>query len=531
MKLLKKADHIRIYGFLTGAVCVLAALILLLLSYYSVTGTWLERGYMGLESVFMQDSPAKQILMVAALVIAALIGNFIWKKLFSKCENKAAFAVLILTSAAMLLAGTKFLMHHPYYPIGDQVNTFFGGVYAAREGYSQQYLMFKPGGYFGIYPQQKGLAYLYMILYKVFGNDLLAVMRLLHLVYPQVILFAGFGALRKEKMPAFARVIFCVLVLTCIPLYLYIPYMYGDLPSTSFSFCCMYFTAAFLERGQIRYVFPLCIFAALAVLVRMQIWIFIIAMVITLCLEAIRRKKVRMILASVCVVVSVLLATSSVQKYYDSVSGYGHVEGVPSLCWVAMGLQMSGNNPGVYNRYNQGTFESNGFDPDKTALIAKEDIRNSIAEMKASRDYTVSFFALKLRQEWTEPDFSGYFETGGFWDYKSGTLECETPAWLTSLYSGALCIKAIQAMNYYQSLVYVMCAALVLIYLLGRRKDKSPVSVMSLIYLIGGFLFFLVWENKSRYILPFFICLVWCVPIAFCEVLNLLSRTKISFKR
>ncbi len=531
MKLFKKTDHTGIYGFLTGAVYVIAALILLLLSYYSVTGSWLERGYMGLESVFMPDNPVMHIGMAAALIIAAIIGNLIWKKLFSKYEEKAAFAVLVLTSVMMVLAGVKILMHHPYYPIGDQVNSFFGGVYAAREGYEQQYLMFKPGGYFGIYPQQKGLTFFYMSFYKFFGDDLLAVMRLIHLIYPQMILFAGFGTLRKEKMPAFVRVIFCVLVLFCVPLYLYIPYMYGDLPSIAFSFCCMYFMAAFLEKGQIRYVIPVCIFATLAVLVRMQIWIFIIAMVITLSIEAIRRKKLRMILAALCVVISVVLGTSSVQKYYDSVSGYGHVEGVPSICWVAMGLQMSGNNPGVYNRYNQGTFESNGFDPDKTAQAAKEDIRNSLDKMKESRDYTVSFFALKLRQEWTEPDFSGYFETGGFWNYKSGTLECETPGWLTSLYSGALCIKAIGMMNYYQSLVYLMCVLLVLISLFGRRKGLPAVSVMSLISLIGGFLFFLVWENKSRYIFPFFMGLVYCVPIAFFEVSNVISRVKNPLKR
>ena len=530
MKLFKKADHIKIYGFLTGAVFVLAALVLLLLSYYAVTGSWLSRDYMGLVSSFMPDKALTHILIAVVILIAFTCGNYIWKKFFSKHEKKAESVVLILTSILMLLAGTKFMVHHPYYPIGDQVNTFFGGVYAAKEGFEYRYAMFAPGGYFGIYPQQKGLAFFYMTMYKVFGDDLLPIMELFHLIYPQIILYAGFGALRKEKVPSFGRVFFCVLMISCIPIYLYIPYMYGDLPSIAFSFCCMYFIAAFLESGRLRHAAGICVFAALAVFVRMQIWIFVIAVLITLLLEAIKRKKLKYAVTAVCVILSCFIATSSVQRYYDSVSGYGHVDGVPSLCWVAMGLQMSGNNPGVYNRYNQGSFESNGFDADKTAQDAKEDIKNSIAEMKASRDYTLSFFALKLRQEWTEPDFNGYFETGVFWNYKSGTFESETPAWLTSLYSGELCIKAINFMNYYQSAVYLLCLAFALICLFGKHSKATAVSVMSLIYLIGGFLFFLVWENKSRYILPFFMCLVWCVPVAACEVSNALSRAKKSFK-
>jgi hypothetical protein len=35
---------------------------------------------------------------------------------------------------------------------------------------------------------------------------------------------------------------------------------------------------------------------------------------------------------------------------------------------------------------------------------------------------------------------------------------------------------------------------------------------LSLIYFLGGLLFFIVWENKSRYILPYYVFLILAVP-------------------
>ena len=526
MNIFKSLNRGKTVRFLIRIMLVISAAVLFVLTRFSVTGTFYARQYMGMESQLMQDSVLKNILMFILFLSLSLILGGMWKKLFKTGENKAAFVILLISSAAMFLAGLFFLIRHPYYMEGDQLNTFYGGVYASMEDSDVRYAMFMPGGYFGIYPQQKGLAFIYMILYGFFGDRLFTVMKFFHLIYPQLILYAGYGAMSKSRVLPFTKVLYCLMLLFCLPLYLYLPYMYGDLPSIAFSFCSMYFMSVLITDHKKIMVIPMGIFAALAVFVRMQVWIFVIAAVITLCLKAADQRKKILVLGAALMVLFSMAGTYAVEKYYDSVSGYGHVEGVPSVCWVAMGLRMKDGYPGVYSRLNQGLFEDNGFDADKTAADAKEYIKESLDYMKNDPAYTRAFFSLKLRLEWTNPDYEGFFSSGKCWSDESGVTSDKVPAKLTDLYRGNLCVKALNFANYYQSAVYMACFVLTLICLFGRKKEISSVTVLSLIYMIGGFLFFAVWENKSRYILPFFICLVWCAPIAVNELANLFSGVK-----
>ncbi len=526
MNIFKSLNRGKTVRILIKIMLVISAVILFVFARFSATGTFYARKYMEMESALVEDSASKNILMFILFLILSLILGVMWKKLFKNRENKAAFIFLFISSAVMLLAGFFFLRHHPYYMEGDQLNTFYGGVYASMEGSEIRYAMFMPGGYFGIYPQQKGLAYIYMILYGFFGDRLFTVMKYFHLIYPQMILYAGYGAMSKSRVLPFTKVLYCLMILFCLPLYLYLPYMYGDLPSIAFSFCSMYFMSVLITDHKKAMIIPMSIFAALAVFVRMQVWIFVIAAVITLCLKAADQRKKALAVGAACMVLFSFAGTHAVEKYFDSVSGYGHVEGVPSVCWVAMGLQMNDGYPGTYSRLNQGLFEDNDFDADKTAAVAKEYVKESLTYMKDNPAYTRAFFSLKLRLEWTNPDFEGFFSSGKCWSDASGVSADEVPGWLRDLYSGDLCVKALKYSNYYQSAVYMACFVLTLICLFGRKKEISSVTVLSLIYMIGGFLFFAVWENKSRYVLPFFICLVWCAPIAVNELANLFQRAK-----
>ena len=85
--------------------------------------------------------------------------------------------------------------------------------------------------------------------------------------------------------------------------------------------------------------------------------------------------------------------------------------------------------------------------------------------------------------------------------------------------------------NAYQSFVYLGGFLLALALLL-KKNSKIPVSVqVAYIYMLGGFIFFAFWENKPRYMLPFFVCLVLIVPHCMDEIVKFLAYMGIRFKK
>ena len=502
---------------------VLALAGLGLISYFSVTGTYLERRFNGQASVYISDDPMKQLLVFGIFLLAVLISGAMWDRC-CKSQDRAADLVLMICTVLSIIAGFAFLNDHPYYMDGDQINTFYAGVYATEAGASVQYEMFRPGGYIGIYPQQKGLVMIYYLLYHVFGDDMYEAIQYLHLLYPVLILNAGYRALKTEKVSSFARIIYCIMVLTCVPLYIYIPYMYGDLGSAAFTFCFAYFLAKYFDTGKVLFIIPMCLCGMMAILLRTSAWIFLIAVMIIMTLEYLRKRKIMILVTGICALLTAFLAGVLVQGYFEEKSGYRDVDGIPALCWVAMGLQETNGDPGVYSRYNQGTFEACGFDSDKASDVAKEDIRNSIKAFRNDGTHARWFFETKLRQEWTSPDMEGLWMTS-VWDARSGTDPIAAPGWLDELYSsGPLYENVINFANRYQEVVY-LSGALLVIFLFFRKKSEMPLLVqLSLIYFLGGLIFFAVWENKSRYILPYYVFLILLVPYAVDEVRKLFRR-------
>lgn len=481
-----------------------------LLTFYAFTGTFYPRGYMELESFLAGDGFIKN-LIVSVLFIG--ISFFACRLFAAKVSKKEKTAGIVLAAASVILfaVGVFYLKDHPYYMDGDQINTFYGGVYATMEGEDIRYLMFMPGGYLGIYPQQKGLVVFYMILYKLFGDSAFVCAEYLHLIYLQMILFSGYFILKTEKASPFARMVFCIFTALCVPLYLYLPYMYGDLGSIAFSFLAVLFLVRFEKDGLIRHAAALCAACTVALLLRKQMWIFITAVFLVLVLSALKKKKLKYAVAALCVIIAARGTFFCIEKYFESVSGYRGVKGVPSICWVVMGLQETDGIPGDYNRYNQGTFEENGFDADLATAVAKEDLKERVYVLTKNPAYARYFFSTKLRMEWTAPDFEALRITS-VWKAESGRNPLNPPGWLASLYTGLRYAQVMAFANAYQSIVY-LCAFLLSLRFLFKKGGNLPVSVqLSLIYLIGGILFFTVWENKCRYVFPFFVICLLSVP-------------------
>ncbi|MBO4982205.1 MAG: hypothetical protein J6C84_10020 [Lachnospiraceae bacterium] len=461
----------------------------------------------------LRDSTFAHLLFLGAVCLGAALFYKILERL-KPYQEKICTGVLIFAAVWLLTLGFLYVREHPYYPVGDQLNATAGAAYARQENF----LMFDRGGYIGLYEQQKGLVFLYEILFTLFGDFSYRAVSGIHVCLSVVTLVSGYGFLKIASKKPFYRILYCGMMMLCMPYFLYLPYAYGDLPSIAFSSVLFWALAAYGKRAKKRYIAIGAVSAALALLVRMNILIVLIAVAIGMILLAVEKGSLRPILAGLCVILAAWGSVRAVDAMYEWRSGYESGVGIPSILWVAMGLQETEGNPGVYNRYQQSVFEECGFEQGPAKEIGKEYIKDRLREMLNYPGYTKDFFVKKVKMQWLEPLFESLYATGTFDD------EAYVPWWAGSLYYGKLHDTVWKAANYYQSMIYLAAFAFVAGSLVKRdRRTENGTMWIPLIAVVGGFLFSMIWENQCRYVLPYYVYLVMYAPLGIGRIAEAVS--------
>lgn len=394
----------------------------------------------------------------------------------------------------------------PYYPSGDQLST----TAAAHYNIHGNMIMLIKGGYIGIYSQQKGLMFFYEILFTLFGDFCYHVAEKFHIGMGVITILCGYSFIKDSSERRIYRIIYCLVMLFCTPYIILMPYIYGDLPSICFCSIMFWALHRYELRTQKRYVAIASFAAILALFARTNTWIVLIAVAIGLILLAVEKRSIRPILVAACVLLSASLALKALNISYEIRSGYEDTKGTPASLYFAMGLQDNLNGPGVYNRFNQSTYESVDFDRDTAEAIGWEEVRNRLAFFAENPSYAATFFKTKIEMQWIDPIFESLLSTNSFSD------EIPMPDWVNELYFGEYHDMLYHFSNGYQSLVYASLLAFVVV--LWRKKAQCSSFYIPLIALVGGFLFCIIWESQSRYVLPYYMFIMVYVPVGLCAV-------------
>ena len=168
-----------------------------------------------------------------------------------------------------------------------------------------------------------------------------------------------------------------------------------------------------------------------------------------------------------------------------------------------MGLQEGGSDgiereAGWYNGFAYDVFvDECGRDQEQSKQIGMEAVMESLTNFKEHPAYAADFFWRKIGSQWVEPTYSCLQET-------NRRIE-ERSTFMDRLYKGDLWPGFVRFMDVYQSVIYFGA----FLFLLLIIRKKIPVEQLSLlIVVIGGFLFYVVREAKSRYVLPYLVMLL-----------------------
>lgn len=489
-----------------GCLCVLGIVSLFItvfLAYFSTISSFYSPTD-GSASDVIADSVAKNLLYLFGAVLLTVLLEYFLQKYPSRGE-RFSYAFLALCCVLFFIAGCVWTTQLPYYPTGDQLNTTAAAEYARQGNFS----MFQKGGYIGIYAQQKGLVFLYEILFSLFGSYCYNVVEKFHVLSGAVVMIFGFLFLKDYSDKCIYRYIYCVCILFCAPYMILMPYIYGDIPSICFGVILFWASQRYGKTSQRRYVVVASLMAILALFNRQNSWIVLIALGIGFLLLAMEKHNIRPLLAGACILLSSALSVELLDLSYEIRSGYEDTNGTPASLYFAMGMQEGLTGLGTYNRFNQGTYESVDFDREAASQLGWLEVEDRIDFFQTYPRQASYFFRTKIRQQWTEPLFETLSSTTSF--PEDSTL----PDWIFEIYYGKYHDPLFCFANYYQTIVYIA----LLVYVLSILQHNShSMSYVPLIAMVGGFLFSIIWEAQCRYVLPYYIFILLYVPVGLYQL-------------
>lgn len=482
----------KLYLFSCNSIHLLAILFTGLLSVSAFLFTCYADDMTSQQVLTRPDNPLGNLLgtavMIAVFVLCARLAckNPLWGK-------RILLALALLWTLAL---GGFLVLFGRTAPAADAWS-----VYSAAESLAAGDLsvIHPTDSYLSYYPQQVGLMAFFELLirlWKLFPVDLEAYhfIKCLYVFLTCVVIFFQYRTVHLLWESDRADCIYLLLAGCNLPLVMYSSFVYGEIPSfaaLSVGIYCV--VRLFRKSGEHPNVYAAgtLIFMTLAVMLRKNSLIVLIAVLLVTFLEALHsRRRALLLLTALCIVfpLSILPLT---QKLYELRSGSTLRSGVPAMSYFAMGMQEASRGNGWYNGYNFDTYRDSGMDSSLTALTSRQFMEKRLEYFKAHPGYTVDFYWNKYLSQWADGTYASRQATLAAFGGRDPLVE--------SFYSGPNSRLYIEYCNIYQNVLYLGCFLCVFTAFLRRRR--YPLYLwLGLIGSFGGFLFHMIWEANARYI-------------------------------
>lgn len=454
--------------------------------------------------LYEDDNP---ILLISVFVILIILLFIFDRKIGLDKINPRFFVGVLMVYTATV--ATLWLLYSNSDIVADQdiVRDMAG------EFYDGQYFSFNKGHYLYVYPYQLGITAFIELSYTIFGRDSLALLRIFNVLS---VCLAFFSLYRITDLTFHNKKINNLVILFmfgCFPPIMYCTFVYGNIMGLGFSLAAVWMQLKFFESGKFRYVVLSALSIGYAVLIRRNSLIVLIAMVIMFLLKFLKTRKAVNLLSALIAVAVTFSFTAMLNAYYESRAGIRINEGAPKVIWFAMGLQDGPRAPGWYNGYSATLYVQNDCNPEISAELARQSIKESLKKFKNDPEYAVDFFSAKFSSQWNEPTYQG------FWISRLLPKGEKRHEIITSLYYGDLHFVAVDFMNIYQFII----AFGALCFIILHRKLTSDQLFLGLI-IFGGFLFHMLWEAKAQYVMSYFTMIVPYAAVGIYEMIEFINE-------
>jgi hypothetical protein len=480
---LKKTETV--FCMLTGILCLM---VLFLLCYISLKGTY----YSPLNAPIQYQSdfiPWNILMVVVFLLVSAYMLKFtdgIKDRILIGAAVIAEFIVCIMW------VRTSHVM-----PQVDQ-NTLCDAAMQLNRG---DYSMLARDGYVNEFRQQLGFITLLRIVFAVSGGRNYWIVQYINAAAAAAILFCNCriaGILGKSRR---AEATGALLSFFAYPILFFTDFVYGELLSTALYLLVVLELLSLLKKFQ----WKKCIIAALAmgaaVQIRENILIALIAIVLCLLFRFLSSRSRAALVVAGSLIAGTIIFQVGVNRMYASHFDEGSGS-MPSSLHIAMGMMDGEYGPGWYNDYNRQTFRKNNYDVQAADQEAKAAIRTRMQYFKEHPSEMLIFYYTKVSTQWNNPMYESISLNNMFYSEPDG--------FAYEIYYGDMKEPLDRFMNYFQGFVYFM----MLLYLFYMIRHKAGIEYYIIpLTVLGGFLFSILWEAKSRYVFPYFVMMLPCAAV------------------
>lgn len=456
------------------------------------SSVWLENGY-GTELIFAKDSLVLN-LVLAALALISLKGIANW--ILKRNAEKRIRILLIFTISYTFLLSLLWAAFSKCFPTADQASVYYGAKHFAANYYED--LAYK-ASYFSCYPHQMGLTLFQEILFRIFHTESFHLLQGINAICNGLVVWTLYQITRIFFGDKKIEIYLLLLMILCFPLFWYTPFVYGELPSLAFGFLGIWLLLEGV-RGEKKFLWLLTSLFAffIASLVRKNTLILVVAVFLTIGVWIIKERKYWYFLYEAIFLLLCISAIPMAIKSYELRSGKQLNDGVPGISHMVMGLQDNDYAPGWYNGYNFETYAYDAdYDQEKAISISRADLQERIRYFMNSPKATRKFFYDKFRAEWLNTGFACFDFTAGKYYERHPFIE--------NLYSGNAFYIMRFLMDKYQFVVFFFAFVFVSVNLFNKVGRVEILHYILLVTILGGAIFYLVWEGSGRYVFPYFI--------------------------
>ena len=472
---------------------IVGSVIFCTLSWYALRYTQYIPQFQTEIPVNMHDSVSGNIL-VLGLAMFGMVGlSALEQHLSVRVQTWVMRSMIVALALWVGICGIIWITSVDRQPVGDQA-FIYGGASYFIEG---QYSFLEKNGYCDMWPHQLGLIAVVELLFRFVGTYNYFALQIISVGFTVGISILGYLLVRFMSDNMAVVLAYCILMSACLPMFFYTGWVYGDIPSTFFMMATAYLLLKYKRSGNWRYLPFMILAVVMAILVRKNSLIMLIALCLTAGVYVILHRDKKLFLALVLSALLPGLVYAGIYKMYEVRSGTKILGGIPAASYFALGMQESTSGNGWFTEYHKKVYWASDSDPKLAAEVSWQDVKTRWEVFKNDPSYAWQFYREKVLSQWNQPLYQSLFFSA---QYKEG-MEPD-PDSLDAKIHGQYLSTVLTICDRIQFIIYfgMMCY-----FLFAVKKGSNILQHMLAATMIGGFFFSIIWEAKARYVLPYYI--------------------------
>jgi hypothetical protein len=375
------------------------------------------------------------------------------------------------------------------------------------------------------YPYQSAFALYMALLSRIFGAYPFTAARVINVVIMSIsVLIVGriSYVMFRSRGAETATLLLCILF---IPISMSSYKVYGNILVLPFMLSALLMALHVMnkdENHRIRTLTLLALSSLMSIAIKPNSMIVIIAMVITLVMSSMTRKRIIPLIAALLVIMASIAGNIIPPAIYGSMTDSDMSSNrVHYKTWIAIGIVekngMYGFYDGSYFPYREKQVPAKNKKIDFT-------INRRLNEFKSNPRTAIRFYWMKTGETWGDPSFGvlsdNYLQMKAWRKSKANVKqyfkfltksESGIPAWSENqqwFYAHAL----LPTQAYSDGMQIIISLLIVIGLIITNRRIRRHVmssdSLMLGLAFLGGFIFHLFWETQPEYAFPYFLILI-----------------------